>query len=75
MSLFQSKRLIICTFLKKNQNTDAPWCGHCKALVPEYSKAASALKGIVRVGAVNADEHQSLGAQYNIKGKSIKLTQ
>lgn len=43
-------------------------CGHCQALVPEYKKAASALKGIVRLGAVNADEHRSLGGKYGVKG-------
>lgn len=46
----------------------APWCGHCKNLVPEYTKAAEALKGVVKVGAVNADEHKSLGGQYGVQG-------
>lgn len=52
----------------------AEWCGHCKALAPEYSKAATALKGIVRVGAVNADEHKQLAQQYGVRGfPTIKL--
>lgn len=46
----------------------APWCGHCQQLAPDWKKAASALKGVVKVGAVNADEHQSLGGQYGIRG-------
>ncbi|XP_067008664.1 protein disulfide-isomerase A6 homolog [Anabrus simplex] len=46
----------------------APWCGHCQQLVPEYSKAATALKGVVKVGAVNADEHKSLSSQYGVRG-------
>lgn len=52
----------------------APWCGHCKNLVPEYKKAAEALKGVVKVGAVNADEHRDLGGRYGIKGfPTIKI--
>uniref|UniRef100_A0A915JGP5 Protein disulfide-isomerase A6 homolog n=1 Tax=Romanomermis culicivorax TaxID=13658 RepID=A0A915JGP5_ROMCU len=52
----------------------APWCGHCQSLAPEYEKAAKALKGIVNVGAVNMDEHQSVGAPYNVRGfPTIKI--
>ncbi|XP_024873624.1 protein disulfide-isomerase A6 homolog [Temnothorax curvispinosus] len=52
----------------------APWCGHCKQLLPEYDKAATALKGVVKVGAVNADEHKSLGGKYGVRGfPTIKI--
>ncbi|ENN76828.1 hypothetical protein YQE_06669, partial [Dendroctonus ponderosae] len=46
----------------------APWCGHCQHLVPEYTKAATVLKGVVKVGAVNADEHKELAERYNVRG-------
>ncbi|GLV37609.1 calcium-binding protein 1 [Carabus blaptoides fortunei] len=52
----------------------APWCGHCQQLVPEYTKAAKALKGVVKVGSVNADDHKSLGGRYGVKGfPTIKI--
>lgn len=52
----------------------APWCGHCQSLVPEYKKLAKAVKGVIKVGSVNADEHNSLGGQYGIKGfPTIKI--
>ena len=54
--------------------SDLNRCGHCVRLGPEYKKAASALKGVVKVGAVNADEHQQLGGQYGVKGfPTIKI--
>ncbi|CAG03659.1 unnamed protein product [Tetraodon nigroviridis] len=46
----------------------APWCGHCRNLVPDWKKAATALKGVVKVGAVDADQHKSLGGQYGVRG-------
>jgi len=46
----------------------APWCGHCKSLTPEWKKAATALKGVVKIGAVDADAHNGLGSQYQVRG-------
>lgn len=52
----------------------APWCGHCQQLKPEYIKLASALKGVIKVGAVNADDHKSLPGQYGVRGfPTIKI--
>ncbi|CAD5229449.1 unnamed protein product [Bursaphelenchus okinawaensis] len=46
----------------------APWCGHCKNLVPEYKKAAKALKGLAKVAAVDATQAQGLASQYGVQG-------
>ncbi|KAL6477516.1 hypothetical protein MHYP_G00133510 [Metynnis hypsauchen] len=52
----------------------APWCGHCQRLTPDWKKAATALKGIVKLGAVDADQHKSLASQYGIQGfPTIKI--
>lgn len=46
----------------------APWCTHCQALAPEYSKAAVALKetGVV-LAKVDAIEHGDLADDYGVE--------
>jgi protein disulfide-isomerase A6 len=52
----------------------APWCGHCKNLVPAWKQAATALKGIVNVVAVDATAAQGLASKYGVQGfPTIKL--
>uniref|UniRef100_A0A061SM56 Protein disulfide-isomerase n=1 Tax=Tetraselmis sp. GSL018 TaxID=582737 RepID=A0A061SM56_9CHLO len=49
----------------------APWCGHCKALAPEYSKAAKTLSSYdedVVLAKVDATEEKSLAEKFSIKG-------
>lgn len=52
----------------------APWCGHCQQFASEYSKAATALKGVAKVGAINADDHKSVAGRYGVRGfPTIKI--
>lgn len=42
--------------------------GHCKGFAPQFEKAAKALKGVFKVGAVEGDKEKELSKKYNIKG-------
>jgi protein disulfide-isomerase A6 len=46
----------------------APWCGHCKALQPEWDAAATAMKGQVKFGKIDATVHSNLAQRYGVKG-------
>jgi len=64
------------TLQKAVQNDDlplvadfwAPWCGPCRSMAPEFSKAAKALGGKARLVKLNTQDHQSTGARYRIRG-------
>ena len=46
----------------------APWCGHCKNLAPNWARAATELKGKVKLGALDATVHTVKASQYGIQG-------
>jgi protein disulfide-isomerase A6 len=48
----------------------APWCGHCKALAPEYEVVGSTFQDSdpVVVAKVDADAHRDLAGRFGVKG-------
>jgi len=47
-------------------------CGHCKSLAGPLADAAEELSGEVKVVAVDAQEHGSLGGEYGVKGFPVR---
>lgn len=46
----------------------APWCGPCRMMAPEFSKAAQELGSQARLVKLNTEAHPKAGAKYGIRG-------
>jgi thioredoxin 2 len=46
----------------------APWCGPCRAMAPEFEKAASALAGRVRLAKLDTQRTPEASTRFAIRG-------
>ncbi len=45
----------------------APWCGPCRAMAPQFEKAAGLLEPAYRLAKLNTEQEQSLSARFGIR--------
>lgn len=45
----------------------APWCGPCQMMAPAFAQAAAQLQPNVLLAKLNTEDHQMVGAHYNIR--------
>jgi len=46
----------------------APWCGPCRTMVPEFSKAAGLLKGRARFAKIDTERFAQASQRFGIRG-------
>ncbi len=46
----------------------APWCGPCRAMAPEFERAARALAPQVRFAKIDTQSHPDAAIRYSIRG-------
>ncbi|KAF2762972.1 protein disulfide isomerase [Pseudovirgaria hyperparasitica] len=51
----------------------APWCGHCKALAPNWKQMAKEMQGRLNVGEVNCEQEKRLCKEAGVKGYPTML--
>ena len=74
--LFEAHPLALDTthFLRQLEKSDvpllvdfwAPWCGPCRAMAPEFERAAARLEPELRLVKVNVDEEPKLAQRFGI---------
>jgi thioredoxin 2 len=46
----------------------APWCGPCRAMAPDFARAAALLEGSARLAKLNTETHPDIAGRANIRG-------